>query len=103
MPVKEIGQFSSEPSSITNTASPAFQRLVSAVSQTIPGVLPAPYLGAGGTDSRYYRRISDGVVNFFPMTDGKGAHGIDERLPVIDLQRGIHLMSTIIGESGREF
>ena len=101
--VKKIGQLPSEPSAITSTASPAFQRLVSAVSQTVPGVLPAPYLMAGGTDSRFYRRLSNGVVNFFPMTDAKGAHGINERLPVIDLQRGIHLMSTIIEESGREF
>jgi carboxypeptidase PM20D1 len=58
---------------------------------------------AGGTDSRYYRQISDGVVNFFPMTDAKGAHGINERLPVIDLQRGIHLMSVLMEESSREF
>jgi acetylornithine deacetylase/succinyl-diaminopimelate desuccinylase-like protein len=35
--------------------------------------------------------------------DAKGAHGINERLSIIDLQRGIHLMSTIIEESGREF
>lgn len=101
--VREIGQFSSDPSSITDTASPAFRRLVSAVSQTVPWVLPAPYLMVGGTDSRFYRRISDGVVNFFPMTDAKGAHGINERLPIIDLQRGIHLMSTIIEESRLEF
>jgi carboxypeptidase PM20D1 len=101
--VREIGQLPSEPSTVTDTASPAFRRLVSAVSKTVPGVLPAPYLMVGGTDSRFYRRVSDGVVNFFPMTDAKGAHGIDERLSLIDLQRGIHLMSVIIEESGREF
>ncbi len=101
--VKEIGRFSSEPSAVTDTASPAFRRLVSAVSKTVLNILPAPYLMIGGTDSRFYRRVSDGVVNFFPMTDAKGAHGIDERLPVIDLQSGIHLMSVIMEESGREF
>ena len=101
--VRETGQLPSEPSAVTDTASPAFRRLVSAVSQTVPGVLPAPYLMVGGTDSRFYRRISGGIVNFFPMTDAKGAHGINERLPIIDLQRGIHLMSTIIEESAREF
>ena len=76
---------------------------VRAVSKTVPGALSAPYLMVGATDSRFYRQVSDGVVNFFPMTDGKGAHGIDERLPIVDLQRGIHMMSTIIEESGREF
>ena len=94
---------SSEPSVITDTASPAFRRLVSAVNQTIPRVLPAPYLMAGGTDSRFYRRLSAGVVNFFPMTDARGAHGINERLPLLDFQRGIHLARTLIEESAREF
>jgi carboxypeptidase PM20D1 len=101
--IKRTGRFFSEPSPVTDTHSPAFQRLVSAVSQTIPNVLPAPYLGVGGTDSRFYRRLSAGVVNFFPMTDARGAHGINERLPLLDLQRGIHLVSTIIEESAREF
>lgn len=101
--IRAVSRFSSEPSSITSTGSPAFQRLVSAVSQTVTGVLPAPYLDIGGTDSRWYRRISDGVVNFFPITDAKGAHGIDERLPIVDLQRGIHMMRILITESGREF
>ncbi|HTI90381.1 MAG TPA: M20/M25/M40 family metallo-hydrolase [Puia sp.] len=101
--VREIGLLPSEPSAVTDTASPAFRRLVSAVSKTVLNVLPAPYLMVGGTDSRFYRRISDGVVNFFPMTDGMGAHGINERLPIIDLQRGIHMMNVLIEESGREF
>jgi carboxypeptidase PM20D1 len=101
--IRAVSRFSSEPSSITSTGSPAFQRLVSAVSQTVTGVLPAPYLDIGGTDSRWYRQISDGVVNFFPITDAKGAHGIDERLSITDLQRGIHMMRLVITESGREF
>jgi carboxypeptidase PM20D1 len=101
--VNRISPRSSNPSSITSTHSPAFRRVVSAVSQTVPNVLPAPYLMVGGTDSRYYRRLSDGVVNFLPMTDGKGAHGINERLLILDLQRGIHFMSIIIEESSREF
>jgi len=74
--VKQAGHLPSEPSAVTSTASPAFQRLVSAVSKTVPGVLPAPYLMAGGTDSRFYRQLSDGVVNFFPMTDAKWIPGI---------------------------
>jgi len=48
-------------------------------------------------------RIADGVVNFLPMTDSKGFHGINERLPIRDLQRGISFMMTIIEESNKEF
>ena len=101
--IKKTGRFSSEPSPVTSLASPALKRLESAIYRTIPNVLPAPYLMTGGTDSRFYRRISDGVVNFFPQTEGKGVHGINERLPIPDLQRGIHFITAIIEESDRSF
>jgi carboxypeptidase PM20D1 len=101
--IKKTGRFSSEPSPVTSTGSAAFKRVESAIYKTIPKVLPAPYLMVGGTDSRFYRRISDGVVNFFPQTDGKGVHGINERLPILDLQRGIHFITAIIEESNRSF
>jgi carboxypeptidase PM20D1 len=101
--IKKIGKFNSDPSTATSTQSPAFKRIESALYRNIPNVLPAPYQGIGATDSRYYRRISDGVVNFFPMTDGKGYHGINERLPLRDLQRGINFIMTVIEESDKEF
>jgi len=57
----------------------------------------------GATDSRYYRHFSNGVVNFLPMTDSKGFHGINERLPIRDFQRCIHFFMTIIEETNQEF
>ncbi len=101
--VKQVGKYNSDPSSSTSTSSPAFKRVESALYRIVPRVLPAPYQGIGATDSRYYRRISDGVVNFMPMTDAKGYHGINERLPITDLQRGINFIMTIIEESDKEF
>jgi carboxypeptidase PM20D1 len=101
--IRQAGRFGSEASSVTSTESPAFKRVESAVYRTVPAVIPAPYLMIGGTDSRYYRRISDGVVNFLPRTDSKGFHGVNERLPLRDLQRGIQFMMTIIEESNKEF
>jgi len=50
----------------------------------------------GATDSRNYRAISNGVVNFCPITDGKGYHGIDERLPIKDFQRAIQFYTLLI-------
>jgi carboxypeptidase PM20D1 len=41
----------------------------------------------GATDSRNYRTLSDGVVNFTPLTDAKGYHGIDERLLISDYKK----------------
>jgi carboxypeptidase PM20D1 len=101
--IKKIGKYNSEPSPATSTGSPAFKRIESALYKNIPKVIPVPYLGIGATDSRYYRRISDGVVNFFPMTDAKGYHGINERLTLLDLQRGINFIMTIIDESNKAF
>jgi len=101
--IKKMGDMNSDPSSATSSQSPAFKRVESAVCKTIPNVIPAPYQMVGATDSRYYRRISDGVVNFFPMTDAKGFHGIDERLMIIDLKRGIQFIMTIIEETDKEF
>jgi carboxypeptidase PM20D1 len=101
--IKKVGKYNSDPSPSTSTGSPAFKRVESALYRNIPGVLPAPYLGIGATDSRYYRRVSDGVVNFMPMTDAKGYHGINERLPILDLQRGINFIMTLLEESDKEF
>jgi carboxypeptidase PM20D1 len=101
--IKKVSQYGSDPSSFTSTASPAFKRVENAVYETIPNVLPTPFLNIGATDSRYFRLISDGVVNFVPMTDSKGFHGIDERLPILDLQRSISFFQTIIEESSQEF
>jgi carboxypeptidase PM20D1 len=101
--IKKVGKFNSDPSASTSTDSPAFKRVESALYRVVPRVLPAPYQGIGATDSRYYRRISDGVVNFLPMTDAKGYHGINERLPLTDLRHGINFVRIILEESERDF
>jgi len=41
----------------------------------------------GATDSRYFRSFSDAVLNFTPIQDAKGFHGIDERIGVSDIKR----------------
>ena len=101
--IRKIGDMSTDPSKATVSSSPAFKRIESAVYQTIPTVIPTPYEMVGATDSRFFRRISDRVVNFFPMTDAKGYHGVNERMMLIDLQRGIHYIKVILRESGKSF
>jgi carboxypeptidase PM20D1 len=53
-------------------------------------------LMVGATDSRNYREISDGVINFKPITNAKGYHGIDERLLVTDFQKCISFYTLLI-------
>jgi carboxypeptidase PM20D1 len=101
--IKKISSFDSDPSATTDLSSPAHQRIERAVQETVPMVIPTPYLNIGATDSRYFRRISDGVINFLPTTDSKGYHGINERLPIRDFQRTISFMMTIIEETNKEF
>jgi len=99
--IKKIGKYNSDPSPATSISSPAFKRVESAIYKTIPNVIPVPYQMVGATDSRHFRRISNGVVNFFPMTDANGFHGINEKLPVRDFRRGVNFIMTILEESDR--
>ena len=97
------GDFNTEPSPLTDVNSPAFKRMEEAVYQTVDDVIPVPYVMLGASDSRNYRVISNGVINFTPLINSKGFHGIDERLPIKDFQRSINFFSSIIKESGKPF
>ena len=101
--IKIKGDFNTEPSPLTDINSPAFKRMEEAVYQTVDDVIPVPYVMLGASDSRNYRSISNGVVNFTPLMNSKGFHGIDERLPVKDFQRSINFFTIIITGSGKPF
>lgn len=78
-----------EPSALTSSEHPMFKKVEAITYKIVPDVIVSPYLMVGATDSRYFRPFSDAVVNFAPMTDAKGFHGIDERIPITDLKRMI--------------
>ena len=101
--IKSVSRFGGDPSAATSVESPAFKRIESAVYKNVANVLPTPYLMIGATDSRAYRSISGGVLNFIPTTDGQGFHGINEHLPIRDLQCSINFIMTVIEESNKEF
>jgi carboxypeptidase PM20D1 len=101
--IKIKGDFNTEPSSLTDINSAAFKWMETAVYQTVDDVIPVPYVMLGASDSRNYRSVSDGVINFTPLVNSKGFHGIDERLPVKDFQRSINFFTSIIKESGKPF
>lgn len=87
-----------EPSAITATSHPMFQKIEDAVYKTVPQVLVSPYLMIGATDSRYFRSFSDAVLNFAPMKDAKGFHGIDERIGINDLKSMIFFYRLLMME-----
>jgi carboxypeptidase PM20D1 len=84
------------PSSTTDINSAAFKRVESAIKAVVKEVVVTPMLMVGATDSRNYRSISNGVVNFTPLTDGKGYHGIDERMLVSDFQKCFNFYTLLI-------
>ena len=87
-----------EPSATTSTSHPMFLKVEEAVYKTVPNVYVTPYLIVGATDSRYFRPFSDAVLNFAPMKDAKGFHGIDERIGINDLKSMIFFYRLLMTE-----
>jgi carboxypeptidase PM20D1 len=84
---------------MTDTKGPAFGKVTAAAQKVMDGVIPAPYLVIGATDSRYFRAISTEVMNFAASSFMEGYHGIDERLPVTDYQRMIAFITHLIKDA----
>ena len=87
-----------EASSSTPSDHPTFKMLESITKKIVPNVLVSPYLMIGATDSRYYRPFSEAVLNFTPMQNAKGFHGIDERIGIADLSRMISFYKLVLAE-----
>ncbi len=88
--------YMTEPSPTTDVNSKYYKRVEKVVRSIVKGVVVAPMLMVGATDSRNYREISDGVVNFTPITDAKGYHGIDERMQISDFQKCFNFYTLLI-------
>ena len=77
---------SNEPSRISETNCPAWDKVASAVAGTWQGCIVSPYLMVQCSDSRHYGRISDHVYRFSAMDLTKeeraSIHGNNERIRV---------------------
>ena len=82
-----------EPSRISRTDCPEYEKVASAVSSTWGGCLVAPYLMVQCSDSRHYGRISDKVYRFSAMdlTSEERAtiHGNNERIRIETALRAV--------------
>lgn len=87
-----------ESSKPTSAESDEYKKAEAIINKLVPDVITTPYLVIGATDSRYFREQAKSVINFYPMTDAKGFHGIDEQLPVEDLKRMIMYYKMILSE-----
>ncbi len=82
-----------EPSPISETDCPAFNKVAAAVYNTWPGCVVAPYLMVQCSDSRHYRDLSNHVYRFSAMdlTSEERAtiHGHNERIRLETVRRAV--------------
>ncbi len=92
-----------EPSPISSTASEGWKLIRAAAEADTPGAPVAPYLVVAGTDSRNFTGISDDVYRFQPIhlriEDASMAHGTNEHLTLVNLERMIRFYASLIATS----
>lgn len=82
-----------EPSPISETDCPAWEKVASAVANTWPGCIVSPYLMVQCSDSRHYGRISNHVYRFsaMDMTAEERAtiHGNNEKIRLESIAKAV--------------
>ncbi len=84
---------SMEPSPISETDCPAWNKVAKAVAATWKGCIVAPYLMVQCSDSRHYRDLSNHVYRFSAMAltaeERRSIHGNNERIPLETVTRAV--------------
>lgn len=84
---------SSEPSPVSETACPAWDKVAAAVSETWNGCIVSPYLMVQCSDSRHYRDLSNHVYRFSAMAltseERSTIHGHNERIRVENIGKAV--------------
>jgi len=75
-----------EPSIISSSTSNEFKKINKVARYIFPGIVVAPYLVVGSTDSRYYQRLTNKIYRFSPVEIDQEAlktiHGINEKISI---------------------
>ena len=84
---------SNEPSPISETNCPSWDKVASAVASTWPGCLVSPYLMVQCSDSRHYGKLSNHVYRFSAMDmtseERKSIHGNNEKIRLESITRSV--------------
>ncbi|MEQ9195694.1 MAG: M20 family peptidase [Parvibaculum sp.] len=82
-----------EASKVSNIEGDGYQLITRVIGESFPGVIAAPYLVVGGTDSRHYLPITDNVFRFIPIRmapeDMARFHGTNERVSVENMGEAV--------------
>ncbi len=101
--VAPMDSATADPSQVSDTSSPEYQRLVALIRQMFPGeqVPVLPYLVMGGTDAKYWGPHSDRVFRFLPVPLGAGdvarIHGVNERVGMRDYLTSVGFFHSLLG------
>ncbi len=91
-----------EPSRISQTDCPAWDKVAAAVAETWRGCIVSPYLMVQCSDSRHYGRISDRVYRFSAMEltaeERATIHGNNERIRVETVARAVEFYIRLMGK-----
>jgi carboxypeptidase PM20D1 len=102
--VAETGFMRSEPSPVSEIATPGFRSIEQAIARVFPGVAVAPGLVLGGTDSRHYTPLGCPCYRFMPLRlrpeDLSRMHGVNERIAVDDYARAVEFYVELIRALG---
>ncbi len=96
----------SNPSAVSNIDHYGFKLLEQTLREFDDQILVAPYMVQGGTDSKFFYRVSDAIYRFMRVkVDNEllaGMHGIDERIPVEDYIKGVQFFHELIRKAAVE-
>lgn len=99
----DVAPGSSEASGVAATDSQSYQLINRTVRELFPGVLVAPGLMIGGSDSRHMAPIADNVYKFSPVRarseDLPRFHGTDERIAIANYAELIRFYHRLISRA----
>ncbi|MBK0381715.1 M20/M25/M40 family metallo-hydrolase [Pedobacter sp. SD-b] len=77
------------PKQVADVKDPSFKYIQEKISEMKKGIIVAPYLVLGATDSHYFSSITPQIFRFTPFTDPEGFHGVNERIKISEFKNGI--------------
>jgi carboxypeptidase PM20D1 len=89
----------SDPSRFSSSESEAWYIVKTAVEETFPEAITAPWILTGATDSKYYNSFAGDVYGFAPFTipaEGAGFHDTNERIRTADAERAVSFYCRLI-------
>ena len=89
-----------DPSPVSKTNCPAWDKVALAVASTWPGSVVSPYLMVQCSDSRYYGELSDHVYRFSAMElsleERQTIHGNNERIRLETIKKAVEFYIRLI-------